>query len=107
MQASSSLLYNVFQRYEPDNLLFQQSTREVLERQLDYRRLERSLRRITRANLMLVETRQFTPLAFPIMVNRLRSRVSSEKLADRGKKCTISLADQWPRMLNTPCWDKI
>jgi len=91
VQASSSLLYNVFQRYEPDNLLFQQSTREVLERQLEYTRLAESLRRLSAANLMMVETGQFTPLAFPIMVNRLRSRVSSEKLADRVKRMQVKL----------------
>jgi ATP-dependent Lhr-like helicase len=91
VQASSSLLYNVFQRYEPDNLLFQQSTREVLERQLEYRRLASSLRRMTAANLIIADTKQFTPLAFPIMVNRLRSRVSSEKLTDRVRRMQLSL----------------
>jgi ATP-dependent Lhr-like helicase len=91
VQASSSLLYNVFQRYEPDNLLFQQSTREVLERQLEFNRLFRSLKRLAAANLVMIETGQFTPLAFPIMVNRLRSRVSSEKLADRVRRMQVRL----------------
>ncbi len=91
IQASSSLLYNVFQRYEPENLLFKQSTREVLERQLEFHRLSSSLCRMARAKLKLIETDQLTPLAFPIMVNRLRSRVSSEKLADRVKRMQLKL----------------
>ena len=91
IQASSSLLYNVFKRYEPENLLFKQSAREVLERQLDFNRLSRSLGRMTRANLKLIETEHLTPLAFPIMVNRLRTRVSSEKLADRVKRMQLKL----------------
>jgi ATP-dependent Lhr-like helicase len=91
IQASSSLLFNVFQRYEPENLLLKQSTREVLERQLEFYRLSRSLSRMARANLHLIETDQLTPLAFPIMVNRLRTRVSSEKLADRLKRMQLQL----------------
>jgi ATP-dependent Lhr-like helicase len=90
-QASSSLLYNVFQRYEPENLLFKQSTSEVLARQLEFNRLYNSLHRIARANLKLIETDQVTPLAFPIMVNRLRSRISSEKLVDRVKRMQLRL----------------
>ena len=91
IQASSSLLYNVFQRYEPENLLLKQSTREVLERQLEFHRLSRSLRRLARANLYLIETEQTSPLAFPIMVNRLRTRISSEKLADRVRRMQLRL----------------
>jgi ATP-dependent Lhr-like helicase len=91
VQASSSLLYNVFQRYEPTNLLLEQSTREVLERQLEFTRLRRSLGRMGRSRLLLIETEQITPLAFPIMVNRLRTRISSEKLADRIRRMQIKL----------------
>jgi len=76
----------VFQRFEPDNLLLEQSTREILERQLECHRLDRSLDRMARADLHLIETEQITLLAFPIMVNRLRTRVSSKKLADRVRR---------------------
>jgi ATP-dependent Lhr-like helicase len=94
IQASSSLLYNVFQRFEPENFLFKQSTQEVLERQLEFRRLSRSLSRMVRANLHLIATEQISPLAFPIMVNRLRTRVSSEKLADRVRRMQFRLERQ-------------
>ena len=91
IQASSSLLYNVFKRFEPDNLLIEQATREILERQLEFHRLDQSLGRMAGADLHLIETAQPTPLAFPIMVNRLRTRVSSEKLADRVKRMIAKL----------------
>jgi ATP-dependent Lhr-like helicase len=91
IQASSSLLYNVFQRFEPENLLLKQSTREVLERQLEFQRLFRSLSRMAHADLHLIAAEQITPLAFPILVNRLRTRVSSEKLADRVRRMLVKL----------------
>ena len=81
----------MFQRLEPDNLLLEQSTREILQRQLEFHRLDRSLDRMARADLQLIETEHITPLAFPIMVNRLRTRVSSEKLADRVRRMLLKL----------------
>src|SRR5690606_1404761 len=35
LQASSGLFFDVFRRYDPDNLLYSQAHREVLERQLE------------------------------------------------------------------------
>jgi ATP-dependent Lhr-like helicase len=94
LQASSSLLYNVFQRYEPENLLLEQATREVLGRQLAFQRLRAGLQRMAAARLRHVETGRLTPLAFPIMVNRLRTRVSSEKLAERVARLQLRLEKQ-------------
>jgi ATP-dependent Lhr-like helicase len=91
LQASSSLLFNVFERYDPENLLLRQSVREVLERQLEFRRLEESLRRMAAARLRLVTISDPTPLAFPILVNRLRTRLSTEKLADRVRRMQLKL----------------
>jgi ATP-dependent Lhr-like helicase len=91
VQASSSLLYNVFERFEPENLLLEQAKGEVLERQLEFNRLFRSLNRMSLANLHLIATDHITPLAFPIMVNRLRTRISSEKLVDRVKRMQVKL----------------
>jgi ATP-dependent Lhr-like helicase len=98
VQASSSLLYNVFRRYDPGNLLIEQSTREILERQLEFERLSQSLVRMAASRLHLIETAQPTPLAFPILVNRLRTRISSEKLADRVRRMQLKLE----KAVNTP-----
>ena len=44
LQASSGLLWDVFNEYDPDNLLLRQATHEVLDRQLEAPRLYRRAR---------------------------------------------------------------
>jgi len=39
VQASSGLIFDVFENYDKDNLLLDQAKREVLEQQLEFRRL--------------------------------------------------------------------
>jgi ATP-dependent Lhr-like helicase len=91
IQASSSLIFNVFKRYDPDNFLVAQANREVLENQLAHQRLTAALKKMTANQIDIVDARHPTPLAFPIMVNRLRARVSSEKLTDRIRKMQLRL----------------
>ncbi len=90
VQASSGLLYDVFVRYDPDNLLVQQAQREVLERQLEASRLGRVLKRLSRGTVRLIDVERPTPLAFPLLVDSTRAKVSSEKLADRVRRMTVS-----------------
>ncbi len=97
IQASSSLIFNVFKRYEPDNFLVRQAKREVLENQLEHQRLTTTLNKMSASQIRIVDIQHPTPLAFPIMVNRLRAKVSSEKLTDRVRKMQLrleSVADQ-------------
>jgi ATP-dependent helicase Lhr and Lhr-like helicase len=91
LQVSSGLFYDVLRRYDPENLLLRQADREVLERQLERSRLGRTLERIGRARLVVVETPRPTPLAFPLLVDRARQKVSSESLADRVRRMQLSL----------------
>ena len=42
-----------------------------------------AMERINKSHIMLEEPPQVTPLAFPLLVDKLRERVSSETLADR------------------------
>jgi ATP-dependent Lhr-like helicase len=83
VQASTDLIFNVFNRYDPENLFLKQAMQEVLDWQLEHRRLEQALRRMARCDIRVMEPPHPTPLAFPIMVNRMRAGVSSEKLADK------------------------
>jgi ATP-dependent Lhr-like helicase len=83
LQASAGLIYDVFQNYDPENLLLKQSQREVLERQLEQSRLVSTLQAIDRQQIVLREVHRFSPLSFPLMVERLRERLSSETLAER------------------------
>lgn len=91
LQASSSLFYEVFKKYDPENLLIKQATKEVLEKQLEETRLAKTLNRMMESSFLIKEPSHPTPLAFPIMINRFREMVSSEKLSDRIKKMQISL----------------
>jgi len=83
LQASSQLLYDVFTEYDPDNLLLKQSMYEVLTLQLDQSRLVKGLEAINQQQISLVRPPRVTPFAFPIMVDRLRARLTSESLEDR------------------------
>jgi ATP-dependent Lhr-like helicase len=84
LQASSSLLFEVFSEYEPDNLLVRQAYNEALAFQLEEFRLRAALQRIITQNIILKVIERPTPFAFPIMVDSLgRERLTTESLEDR------------------------
>lgn len=91
LQASSGLFFDVFRRYDPGNLLLSQAHREVLERQLETSRLGRLLERLERSRVVITEPRRTPPLAFPLLVDRARDRLSSESLADRVRRMQLAL----------------
>ena len=86
LQMSSGLFFDVFMEYEPDHLLLRQAYDEVLNIQLDESRLRRALQRIQGQDVILKHVDRFSPFAFPIFVDRLREKLSSEKLIDRVRK---------------------
>ncbi|MGF6206814.1 ligase-associated DNA damage response DEXH box helicase [Pseudomonas frederiksbergensis] len=83
VQASSGLFFEVFKQYDADNLLLAQAGEEVLREELDIQRLEQTLARINRLRFDLHQIKRPTPLGFPLLVERMRESMSSEKLADR------------------------
>ena len=91
LQASSGLLYDVFSNYDPANLLLVQARREVLERQLESSRLKRTLENLAAANVAIQHLARPAPLAFPLLVDRLRDRLSSETLSQRIERMTAQL----------------
>jgi len=82
VQASSNLFFDVFCLYDPDNLLLERSRREVLELQLEPVPMFEALDRIGRSEIVVTKPPKVTPLLFPLLVDKLRERVSSETLAD-------------------------
>jgi ATP-dependent Lhr-like helicase len=88
LQASSGLLFDVFVRYDSGNMLIDQAHREVLERQLERSRLGRTLERLSRARVVIRDVKRFSPLSFPLIIDRNRNRITSEKLTDRIKRMT-------------------
>ena len=83
LQSSSQLLFDVFRDYEDDNLLFQQAFRETFEHQLEEGRLRLALERIHQQQIVWKTCQKPTPFSFPIITDRLREKLSSEKLEDR------------------------
>ncbi|WP_017739092.1 ligase-associated DNA damage response DEXH box helicase [Pseudomonas sp. CBZ-4] len=83
VQASSGLFFEVFKQYDPQNLLLAQAGEEVLRNELDIRRLEETLRHLSTLELDLHVIERPTPLAFPLLVERMRESLSSEKLSER------------------------
>jgi ATP-dependent helicase Lhr and Lhr-like helicase len=91
LQASSGLFFDVLVRYDPENLLLEQAHREVLERQLERSRLGGTLERIEAGRVTVREPARPTPLAFPLLVDRTRQRVSSETIGDRVRRMQLAL----------------
>ena len=83
LQASSSLFFEVFRKHDAQNLLLTQAQREVLEQELELSRLRTALLEMQQRELVFFTTRRPTPFAFPLMVERLREKLSNEKLSDR------------------------
>jgi len=91
LQSSAKMIFEVFKDYEPDNLLYQQTYDEVMTFQLEEARLRSVLDRIRSQHIIISRPQKATPFAFPIMVDRLREKVTSEKLLDRIAKMKLEL----------------
>jgi len=90
LQSSSQLFFNVFNEYESNNLLLLQAFEEVMDFQLEEARLRMALDRIAHQKIIITEPKKPTPFAFPIMVDRTREKLTSEKLTDRIKRMQLS-----------------
>ncbi len=88
LQSSSQLLFDVFKDFEDDNLLYQQAFTETFEHQLEEGRLRLALERIAKQEIVWKKCQNPTPFSFPIITDRLREKLSNEKLADRIKRMT-------------------
>jgi ATP-dependent Lhr-like helicase len=86
LQASASLLFNVFSEYESHNLLVRQAYQEVLDQQMEEVRLRDMLQRIQASNIVITFPERLTPFCFPIKVDSMREDLSSEKLEDRVRR---------------------
>ena len=83
LQSSSRLLFEVFERYDPENLLLAQSRREILEKQLEFTRLASSLSDLQQRPIQLVELENLSPLAFPLWAESFSATMSPADAATR------------------------
>jgi ATP-dependent Lhr-like helicase len=93
LQVSTGLLFDVFARYDPANLLLEQARREVFERQLEHTRLRRALERLATSRVLLVDVPRPTPFAFPLLADIAREQLSSEGLAERVRAMRLELEE--------------
>jgi len=89
LQSTSQLFFNVFNDYDAHNLLLRQAFEEVMDFQLEEARLRKALERISQQRIVITTPEKPTPFAFPIMVDRLREKLSSEKIDDRIRKMVV------------------
>ncbi len=96
LQLSSKLLYEVFQRYDAENLLLKQAADEILTRQLEIGRLRKTLANIAEKPMTLRETERLTPMAFPLWADRLSAYLPAGDAATRLEKMLIHLQKKVP-----------
>jgi len=94
LQMGTSLLFNVFRDYEPDNILYQQAHEETMAFQLEESRLRDAMVRMQSQEIVFRSPDKFSIFSFPIVADRLRSRLSSEKLEDRIAKMKLDVLNQ-------------
>jgi ATP-dependent helicase Lhr and Lhr-like helicase len=83
LQASSSLFFEVFKKYDAGNLLLTQAQREVLSQELNITQLQATLQAMQARRVDFVHLSKPSPLCLPLMVERLREKLSNEKLIER------------------------
>ncbi|MCC2679622.1 MAG: ligase-associated damage response box helicase [Pseudobdellovibrio sp.] len=90
LQVSSSLLFEVFTKHEPNNLLLKQSRNEMLQSSLEAERLRHTLQRLQHSKIVWKKTASPSPLAFPLIIEQFSggtlSNESLEKKVERIKK---------------------
>ena len=89
LQAGASLIHDVYREFDPGNLLLKQAEREVMERQFEERRLARTLERLRREPIEIVEIDRPGPLALPLLADRLGTTLSTESVLERLRKMGV------------------
>ena len=90
LQASTSLLFEVFSEYESDNVLVRQAYHEAMQFQLEEFRLREALQRIQNLRVVITDSERPTPFAFPILVDGLgREKFITETLEERVAKMSL------------------
>jgi len=91
VQTSAELLYEVFQRYDPDNLLLAQARREILDSQLEFTRLKSTMEDLVSRPIHLQKCARLTPMAFPLWADRLQAHHQGADSASRLEKMLTTL----------------
>ncbi|MBN7810545.1 ligase-associated DNA damage response DEXH box helicase [Algoriphagus sp. H41] len=94
IQANASLLFQVFEQYDPENLLLKQAHKEALNQQMEQEKFVQAMRKLNGLRIAIKHPVQFTPFSFPLMVDRLsRSSISSETVEDQVVKILAQMRE--------------
>ena len=91
LQSGSQLFFEVFKDYEPDNLLYQQAIEETFDHGMERGRMQLVFEALEQKTIVWKNCSQPTPFSFPLITDRMRSKLSSESLEDRIKKMYLQL----------------
>ncbi len=83
IQSSAALIYDTLLAHAPDHVLIEQARREVRERALEEEQQRTTLKRLQESAIEVIDLPRMSPFAFPLYVDRLRQRISTETLAAR------------------------
>jgi ATP-dependent Lhr-like helicase len=97
LQASSGLLFDVLQKFDPDHLLLAQAEREVYSSQLEMSRLSQTLGECARRQMALFELPSLGPLSFPLWAESLRGQLSTEDWKTRVQRAAQQLEKKYAR----------
>ncbi len=97
LQASSGLIFDVLQRYDPQHMLLELAEREVFAGQLEVQRLQRVLDECARRRVHLERPRGLTPLSFPLWAEGLRGQLSTEDWKTRVQRAASQLEKRHAR----------
>ncbi len=86
LQGSSALLFDVLADHDPVNLLYRQAFDEMTHHLIELDRLRDVLQRLNAGKWVITHPDAPTPFSFPILVDRLRSSLTSEALESRIRK---------------------
>jgi len=79
VQASSGLIFEVLLEHDTDNLLLDQSRREVLVAQLEFERLATALQSIAKRAWIIKRPESLTPLSFPLWAEGIQSQTMTSE----------------------------
>jgi len=91
LQSGSQLFFEVFKDYEPDNLLYQQAVEETFDHGMERGRMQLVFEELGQKTIVWKNCSQPTPFSFPLITDRIRSKLSSETVENRIKKMYLKL----------------
>ncbi len=102
VQASASLLFDVFRRYDDENPLLTQARREVLEVHFEEGRLREALARIAACRIVRRTLTEPTPLAMPLIEDRLQGDKATSQTTTQRLKAAQSREPPPPKRTGLP-----